>query len=668
MNEVIQSIQPLWVISIPLATALILIVVARIPWLRHTFAILGNLATLGAVLLMWPVVAGKKVLVYELPQLVSPLNLTFRVDGLSLMVAAVAAFVWLAATIYAVSYMNHEKNQGRFFVFLALTFAGTVGVPLAGDFLSLLVFFEIMTLSSYVLVIHTQKDEAIGAGSLYLYMGVFGGLCLAVGMALLYHFMGTLVIAPSLGALEHLSAYHLAAAVFLIVGFGIKAGMAPLHIWLPRAHPVAPAPASALLSGVMIKVGAYGIIRTVNMFFTPMGIDRNHLAEVAEHFAGLWHGLADIGYVMIWFGIGTMLFGAFMALLQDNIKKMLACSSISQMGLIILGVGTGAYLGYGGAMGLAGASYHILNHALFKSLLFLAAGVFAYQLGELDMYKLGGLWRKMPFTTGAAVIGSLGIVGIPFFNGYASKTLLHHALVEAYEHHHLFSLQAAEWLFTLAGAGTACYFIKFLYLTFFRKPRQEYKALHGEPLTMKIGMSMLSAAIIFIGLFPNLILGRFISPVLDNFMLDPHFIELHLIGISFWTLKDFGAVALALGIGIVFYGLGMRTGAFKTSLPVWLSQEYAGTLIGRAAIVAWGYLAIFVSALLHFFKVVLAGLFRGAFGFLQSMDYQPGRSRIFRTINFGNIDFDVALVMIIFGAILVLLFYLQFGLAILPLK
>ncbi|MEW5784350.1 MAG: proton-conducting transporter membrane subunit [Bacillota bacterium] len=662
MNELITTVQPLLVVSIPLATTLFLIVFARIPWLRQACALLGNLATLGTVLAMWPLVSQGKVIVYEIPLLVSPLSLTFRVDGLGLLVAAAAAFVWLAATIYALSYMSHELNQVRFYIFLSLTFAGTMGVPMSGDFLSLLVFFEIMTLASYVLVIHTQTEEAIRAGNLYLYMGVFGGLCLVGGIGLLYYYTQTLAIIPSMSALEHFEPYHLAAIVLLIVGFGIKAGMVPLHIWLPRAHPVAPAPASALLSGVMIKIGVYGIIRTVNMFFTPAAIERGALVEAADHFAGLWHSLADVGLVLIWIGIVTMLFGAFMALLQDNIKKMLACSSISQMGFIILGVGTGAYLGYEGAMGLSGAFYHILNHALFKSLLFLAAGVFAFQLGELNMSNLGGLWRRMPFTTVATLVGSLGIVGIPLFNGYASKTLLHHALVEAYEHHHLASLGVAEWLFTLASAGTACYFLKFLYLTLFRKPQQEYKALRGEPWPMKIGMAMLSAGVIIIGIFPNLILGRLITPVLDSFMLDPHFIEYHLGHISFWTFKDISAVALALLIGVTLFGLGMRTGAFKMSMPRWLSLEYTGSLIGRAFIVFWGYLTLFMAALLHFIKVILSRLFRGTFGFLQGLDYRPGRSKVYRTINFSNIDFDVALVMIIFGAILIALFYLQFGL------
>lgn len=655
------SLQPIWIIITPLLTAGLLMFFARIPWLRHLISIAGSLGTLVAVLSIWPKVSDGKVIGFDVPMLLSPLGLSFRIDGLGFMVAAVAAFVWLAATIYAVSYMTQEQNRGRFFFFLALTFAGTIGVPVSGDFLTLLVFFEVMTLASYMLVVHTQKKDAMSAGNLYLYMGVFGGLCLVAGMGFLYHDMNTLVIAPSISALENLTTTHMAAIILLIVGFGIKAGMAPLHIWLPRAHPVAPAPASALLSGVMIKIGAYGIIRTVNMFFTPAGVERVMISQVYDHFAGLWQGLSQVGLVLIWVGIGTMLFGAFTAMLQDNIKRMLACSSISQMGFIVLGVGAGAYLGYEGAMGLAGASYHILNHAFFKSLLFLVAGVIAFKIGELNMYKLGGLWRKMPFTAGAALVGTLGIVGIPLFNGYSSKTLLHHALVEAYEHHQLFSLNVADWLFTLASAGTACYFIKFFYLTFIREPKSQYHAAPGEPFLMKSGITMLAAAIVFIGFFPNYILDRFILPVLNNFMLDPYLIEQHLMGINLYSFKDLGAVALALAIGLTIFALGMRTGIFRTSFPEWLSQEYAGTLAGRVFVVIWCYLTLFVQALVRLFKMILAYLFRGTFGVLQGLDYKPGQSKLYRTINFGNIDFDVALVMILFVFIMIFLFFMQFG-------
>ena len=200
----------------------------------------------------------------------------------------------------------------------------------------------------------------------------------------------------------------------------------------------------------MIKTGAYGIIRTVNMLFTPQA-DRFQLVQMADQFAALWTDLARIGQVMIWIGIVTMFFGAVSAMLQDNIKRMLACSSISQMGYIIMGVGAAAYIGYNGAMGLAGSSFHILNHALFKSALFLVAGVIVYALGELDMRELGGLARKMPFSMAIALIASFGIVGIPFFNGYSSKTLLHHAIVKAQHLEQLPSLQVAEWIFILTS-------------------------------------------------------------------------------------------------------------------------------------------------------------------------------------------------------------------------
>lgn len=655
MADWLNPTHPLLIVLVPLAAAVLIMVFGRLPWARNLVTVICSLLTAGLVYSLWPAVFGHEPIHYSYSLLVSPYSLTFRVDGLSLVVALVASFVWLAASVYAVSYMDHEKNQGRFFVFLNLTFAGTLGVPLAGDFITLLLFFEVMTIASFLLVIHNQEEESMSAGNLYLYMGIFGGLCLAVGIGILAHYFGNVEIASRLTGEEPFTAFHYAAVIFLVTGFGIKAGMAPLHIWLPRAHPVAPAPASALLSGVMIKTGAYGIIRTVNMYFTPV-LDQHHDAAARA----AWIHLEGIGFVLIWFGIFTMLFGAFTALLQENIKKMLACSSISQMGFIILGIGSAAYLGAEGAMGLGGAVYHILNHALFKSLLFLVAGVFAYRFGELNMYKLGGLWRKMPFTTAAALAGSFGIAGLPLFNGYISKTLLHHAVVEAARHHHLASLTVAEWLFTLASAGTVCYFMKFLYLTFFRKAPHEYHHEHPETWIMKLGMAVPALAIIFIGVSPNLVLGGFVLPGLGGFSLDPYSLK-YLLKISFWTGKDLLAVLLAIGAGGIFYAAGMRTGAFKAAFPRWMSLEFAGTAIGHLGVVIWGYITLFVAASAHFCKVVVAFLLRGSFTTLQSLDYRPGRSKVYRTINISNIDFDVMLVMIIFGAILIFLFYLQFG-------
>ncbi len=659
-QEVLTSMLPVWVVIIPLLTTLLLIVFSRLAWVRHGIALVGTALTMGAVVSMYPqIIDRQQILAYEIPFFISPLNLTFKVDALGFIVALIASLVWLAATIYAISYMDHEKNQGRFFVFLALTLVGTIGIPLAGDLLTLLVFFEIMTLASYVLVVHNQSDEAVSAGNLYLYMGIFGGLSLLMGIGIIFHISGSVVIAPMMEPFSEFSTFHLVAMVLLILGFGIKAGMAPLHIWLPRAHPIAPSPASALLSGIMIKTGAYGIIRTVNMLFTPQA-DRFQLVQMADQFAALWTDLARIGQVMIWIGIVTMFFGAVSAMLQDNIKRMLACSSISQMGYIIMGVGAAAYIGYNGAMGLAGSSFHILNHALFKSALFLVAGVIVYALGELDMRELGGLARKMPFSMAIALIASFGIVGIPFFNGYSSKTLLHHAIVKAQHLEQLPSLQVAEWIFILTSACTVCYFIKFLYYTFFRKSGRIYAGLKAEPPLMKVGMGILGIAMLAFGFFPNLVLDKFILPALNNFMFDPANIEQYLAGINFWVLEDIWSIVITLGLGIIIYGLAAKTNFFRIKVPQWLTQEYIGYYIGRGAVILWGFVTMVVNFILNIFAWFFGVIFRATFRLHQGLDYKP-HSPIYRAVNFGNIDFDIFLVLTVLGAILFCLFYLQFG-------
>lgn len=665
-EEIVYSTLPLWAVLIPtIFTGLIAVSSYYSAWLRNFLSVLATLATLVVVLSMYPAVIGQKVIVYELSMIVSPLGLNFRVDGLSFLVAAISSFVWLAATIFALEYMNHEKNRGRFFTLLILTLAGTVGVPLAGDFLTLLLFFEVMSLASYVLVVHTQTDEAYSAGDLYLYMGVFGGMSILTGVSLIYYYAGTVEIAPGSGVSGELWGLYYLAAILLMVGFGIKAGMAPLHIWLPKAHPVAPAPASALLSGIMIKTGAYGIIRVVDMLFTPAG-EFQLVSHINDQLAGLWATVSNMGYVVIWIGIITMFFGVCMALIQSNIKKLLACSSISQMGFILLGVGVAGYLGYDGAMGMAGTSYHIINHALYKSTLFLAAGAIVYLTGELNMYNLGGLWKKMPFTAVVTLIASFGIMGIPLFNGYASKTLLHHAIVEAFEHHHLTSLYIAEKIFTLTCAGTVCYYFKFLYYTFFKKPDAAGEAIKvkNEPLAMKIGMGMLAVMIVFIGVFPNVALDWFINPALSYFAFDPHFIESHLVHVNFWTVKDLTAVVIALVLGSAFFFLGLHTRMFRSQVPYWLGEEFMGSQLGRACIAVWNVLYSLAIKIVSIFGLIGLALFRVGFRLLQQLDYRPGKSDVFRRINFSNIDFDMLLIIIMFGVVLVFLFYLQYGITV----
>ncbi len=660
------SILPLLAVLIPIvASGLVAWVSLYSEKWRDLLVTVATAATFLTVLAMYPTVVGEgKVITYQLLQITTPLNLNFRVDGFSLIVALISSFVWLAATIYGVSYMDHEKNRGRYYTLLLLTFGGTIGVPLAGDFLSLLLFFEIMSLASYVLVVHTQTEEAYSAGNLFLYLGVFGGLSILSGLALLYFRNGTLDILPGAIVIETMDAVVPLAASMMILGFGIKAGMAPLHIWLPRAHPVAPAPASALLSGIMIKTGAYGIIRTVNVLLVP-STEPGTAMVLAKQFQEFWSVVSNMGYVIIWIGIITAFMGVILALIQDNIKKMLACSSISQMGFILVGVGVAGYLKYEGAMGMAGASYHIINHALFKSALFLAAGVIAYKIGEMNMYELGGLWRKLPFTFAVVVIASLGIAGVPLFNGYVSKTLLHHAIVEAYEHYGVAALFEAERIFMITAAGTVLYYLKFIYLTFLRKPPEESKAkldkIKPESLLMKIGMSMLAVSIVFIGVNPSYLLNNLILPSLEGFVFDPGFIEGHIVGINFFTGKDLAGSFMTLGLGSLAFAIGVKTGLFKASVPYYLGQEFLASQVGKFMASIWNGVASAVGAVIGFFRSIFGGISRMGFRFLQGLDYKPGKSELFRIINFANMDFDVLLIMSMLGVTLVFLFYLQFG-------
>ncbi len=657
------SYLPLIAVIIPLLSFMMIICAQHLSWWRNSWSIIGSSGTLAAVALMYRHLLPGQVLIFEIPMIVTPYNFFFRVDELGFLIALIASFIWLMATIFALEYMNHEKNQGRFFAFFMLTLSGTIGVPLAGDLLTLLLFFELMSLASYVLVIHTQTREAFSAGNLYLYLGIFGGMCLLTGMGLFYFNCGSVAIVPQACLLEGLNNYTIAAGILMIIGFGIKAGMVPLHIWLPRAHPVAPAPASALLSGIMIKTGAYGMIRVISIIYTP---DSSALSagSLAAGVSRLWAQLADAGYVIIWIGIVTMFFGVCMALLQDNIKKMLACSSISQIGYIIMGAGVGAYLGYEGAMGIAGATYHIFNHAFFKSTLFLAAGAIAYLTGELDMSKLGGLRHKMPFTAIVVLIASLGIVGMPLFNGYASKTLLHHAIVEAYEHHHLYSLFIAEKIFTLTGAGTVLYFLKFLFLAFWRPAPAGLGKVKTEPILMKVGLGVLAVTMVLIGISPYFILNNLVGPSLNAFVLDSYLVQ-YLMDINLFILEDLAAVALALGLGAALFYLALRGGVFnlQIQLPSWLGIEFYGALTGRLAVIMWDLITLPFTAFQSLLGRLFQGIFKKVFLFMQNVDYRPGESAVYRSINISNIEFDMLLILVALGLILAVSFYVRFGLS-----
>ncbi|MFU8793319.1 MAG: complex I subunit 5 family protein [Acholeplasmataceae bacterium] len=557
---------PLILISIPLVGAYFQATLKHMSaYKRDWIVILMTFMTIVIVMLIYPV-ALKDGIELIIPHAFG-LGISFRIDMLGFSMLLVTSVLWFLVMVYAHEYMKKEKHTNRFFLFMAITYSSVLGAIVSGDLLTMFLFFELMTIASYMLVTHTQKPESFVAGYNYIFMGIVGGFSILSALLLIYFNVGDLSFKSAISALSTLGATRYWIMGLLILGFGIKAGMAPVHVWLPRAHPVAPTPASALLSGIMIKVGAFGILRVATSYYFPLK------GEGLSFTNPIWLTSQTIGAAVIWLGIATMAVGVFFALQQSNMKKMLAYHSISQMGYIMMGIGVALYLGYKGAMGYSGALYHIINHALFKSLLFMVAGVVYFHTQEQDMYKLGGLWRKLPLTATVCFIASMGISGIPLFNGFISKSILHHGIVEAYTYGHS-SFFYAEILFLIVSAGTVCSFIKLFYYVFLRKLPDQYQSIKAEYTSLDTAMVAIALIIIFIGLNPRFILNEFILPQLNILSYDPDFINKYIIGLAFFTLKDQLTMLGIFIAGMLIFVLGKKYHWFHLHLPGWLNIEY----------------------------------------------------------------------------------------------
>jgi hydrogenase-4 component B len=561
IENTVTSNLPLAIVLIPIAGAALAAVLGSYSEKARDYFVLALTALVFLLSLALFNLSWHDVVTLRFPVGFGNIPLYFRVDKLGALFNLLSSFVWFLATIFSLTYMSHEQRRTRYYVFYLLTLGGCLGVFITADLFSLFFFFELMSVASYLLVVHTQTEEASKAGRLYLFLGVGGGLCILAAAIMLYWYTGSVEFTPMLEVLLLLPVRFLIAAL-LIIGFGIKAGMVPLHIWLPKAHPVAPSPASALLSGIMIKTGAYGIIRVVTVLYTPAA------AEHGSH----WAYTANFGYIMIWFGILTMFSAAFMALFQSNAKRILAYSSVSQMGYILMGIGACAYLGFDGPMAFGGFTWHILNHAFFKAGMFMMVGAVYFRTGEIELKRLGGLWREFPVTTVVFLLAAMGIAGIPGLNGYTSKVLLHHAIVEAFEHHHDYSLYLAERIFMLTGALTTCYIARLFSSIFLGKKPDGLIAKGKEPWSERAVFITIGAIIVFIGTNPFLILKKLIGPVVQVFAFDDYAFN-YLLKVNFWDTHDLQGMVGVVAVAAVIFYLGTRTGFFNRTLPGKLSIE-----------------------------------------------------------------------------------------------
>lgn len=489
-------------------------------------------------------------------------GLRFTLDGFRVVYGLVAALMWMMTTVFSREYFRHHENRNRFYLFLLLTLGATMGVFLSADLFTTFIFFEVMSFTSYVWVAQEENEASLRAAETYLAVAVIGGLVMLMGVFILYHELGTVTIAELLPAAREYPKKGLlyGAEACLLVGFGAKAGAFPLHIWLPKAHPVAPAPASALLSGILTKSGILGIlIISSNLFL--------HDAVWGKWILGI--------------GVLTMFGGAVLAVFSVDLKRTLACSSMSQIGFILIGVGMQGLLGEENALAVHGTLLHMVNHSMIKLVLFMAAGVIFMNTHALDLNDIRGFGRRKPLLKGIFLTGALAIGGIPFFGGYISKTLLHESIVECGGG---LVMRAVEYSFLFSGGLTVAYMTK-LYAAIFVE-RNKSAEVQRKFDQMKNYMNPRSTAVLTLSALLLLIWGLFPHTVMDRAAeMGEGLMHLEEAGhmVAYFSLKNLSGALVSVSIGAIVYVLFirkslMRSGkkgvcAYVDVWPKWLDME-----------------------------------------------------------------------------------------------
>lgn len=503
-------------------------------------------------------------IVYAFDQ-VFGLGIYFKIDLLNYILMLFAGVLFTVVGLFSLDDIKKEEHEQSFYIFYLITYVATIGSLMAGDLLSFFLFFEVMTFSVYGMMVHYRTSEAYEAANQYVYMGVLGGLSILSGILLLAAYTGSLDWVNLADKFVSIGSIKYLIGGLFIFGFGIKAGMVPVHFWMPKTYSSAPFTVPALSSGVLTKVGAYGILRVATVL---LFVDR----DTTLIFANRWEISEQVGFVVIWLGIISMVVGVMLALMEENVKKMLAYHSVSQMGYVIMGIGVAAYLGVKGPMGYVGAIYHMINHGLFKALLFMVAGVVYMHTKETNMYRLGGLRKKMPLLAVVALIAVFGITGMPFFNGFASKSILHHAIEEAFLYGSG-SFVIAEWIFTIVSAGTVASFLKFYSFIFLGKPTRSYDMFEVNYKKTIIPMGILAALIVLIGLNPSWMMNNLLILAAQAINYDAEFISKYLVNMPFFTASEFFKMAQVYVLGALIFFFGIRYHLFHHWLPSWLNME-----------------------------------------------------------------------------------------------
>ncbi|MBU0549223.1 MAG: NADH/ubiquinone/plastoquinone (complex I) [Candidatus Omnitrophica bacterium] len=480
---------PLFVV-IPLAAAFVISLIGK--KFRWAGDILANLASLALLVLSFFALrvlhsGSLPVMVYKVGGWggIPPLGICMVLDGLSCFMLIILNIVSFLVAVYSINYMDKYTSKYRFYTLFMLMLAGMNGVIITGDMFNLFVFLEIAAIASYALVAFGTESEELEASFKYSIMGSVASSFILLGIGLLYSYTSSLNMADIcvvLAAKGHSNIVSFISVLFLM-GFGLKAAIVPFHAWLPDAHPSAPAPISAMLSGVFIKtLGVYALCR---VFFNVIGIS------------------AALSFLLVILGIISMSIVAFLAIGQSDIKRMLAYSSISQIGYIIFAIGIGTPLA------ILGGLFHLANHAIFKSLLFLNSGAVEYSIKTRDLGQMGGLNKRLPVTGYTSLVASMSISGIPPLSGFWSKLIIIVAAIQA-------KYFGSAIIAVLISILTLAYYLKLQRYAFFGELNKKWEKIKEVPWSMKLAMVTLSIICLLAGVIYLPELSRiFLEPAVN---------------------------------------------------------------------------------------------------------------------------------------------------------
>jgi len=477
-------------VALPLTGAVLAPLLARVSTRLPLFvSALGLLGSLAVLIVIAPSVYGNNTHViahymgHWTPVQGKALGIAFGADPFGLTFALICAAIGALLTVYALSELGGlgARELGGYACLFQLLVAALIGAGLTADLFNLFVWFEVAALASYGLTgFFLERPLALEAAFKILVLTTLAGFAIFIGAGLLYSAHGALNLGQLHNALAaHAGTADLVALGLLVAGFATKAGLVPFHGWLADAHTAAPGPISALFSGLMVNLGIIAIARLAFQVYPTAHVP-------------------ILGALMV-FGVLSALIGAVMALAQDELKRLLAYDTVSQMGVLAIGMATG------NAPGMAGSVYHLANHALFKSLLFLCAGAIVHRTGVTSLSEMGGLARSWPLVTAAFVVGAASIAGVPPLGGYVSLSLIHHGLLESHQYVP-YALMLIAQVVTVAAMARAAW------LAFFRPRREDYERSEQLRPGMLTSMSALAGGCLAFGILPQTVLQRFMAP------------------------------------------------------------------------------------------------------------------------------------------------------------